>query len=99
MRNLTYDYPWAVHPLASRCPLRGGGWVDASRCPSEEGVGLTLRGAPSSEGVNNNGSLDGTSDCHLTVISCLTKWAIWDKVKLSKYRGIGCHTDVINNLI
>ena len=64
MRNLTYDYPWAVHPLASRCPLRGGGWVDASRCPSEEGVGLTLRGAPSSEGVNNNGSLDGTSDCH-----------------------------------
>ena len=98
MRNLTYGFShgthrtttYAIHPLA---------WVDASRCPSEEGVGLTLRGAPSSEGVNNNGSLDGTSDCHLTVISCLTKWAIWDKVKLSKYRGIGCHTDVINNLI
>ena len=38
-------------------------------------------------------------DTVTTVISCLTKWAIWDKVKLSKYRGIGCHTDVINNLI
>ena len=60
MRNLTYDFSHGTH----RTTTHGQPTPSLRDAPSEEGVGLTLRGAPSSEGVNNNGSLDGTSDCH-----------------------------------